>query len=54
MSVKKKVCIITAILVPESWEKTDEEIEADIRAGLRPESMPWVEKIEKITVLSGG
>lgn len=50
--MKNKVLIITAILVSESWEKTDEELEADIKAELSPKDIPWVKKIEKIKVLS--
>lgn len=38
--LKNKVVIITAILVPESREKTDEELEADIKAELNPKDIP--------------
>ena len=49
---KKKVLIITATLVPESWRKTNEELEIDIRKKLSPTEIPWAAKIEKVTVLS--
>jgi len=47
-----KVLIIAAILVPEAEEKIDAELEAEIKAKLKPKDIPWVEKIEKISVLS--
>ena len=50
----KKLLIITALLRPEASEKPDEELQADVKAKLSPEDIPWVEKIEKITVLSEG
>lgn len=52
--MKKKVVTITAILVPESWEKTDKEIETDIKKELKSGDIPWCERIEKITVLNEG
>lgn len=50
--VRRKVVIITATLVLESWEKTDEELEADITKSLSPTHIPWVAQLEKVTVLS--
>ena len=47
-----KVCIITFVLVPEADAKKDEEIEADIRTELEGK-IPWCERVEKITILSG-
>ena len=52
LNLKKKVLIITATLVPESWRRTNEELEIDIRKKLSPTEIPWVAKIEKVTVLS--
>jgi hypothetical protein len=52
--LKKKILIISALLVPESWEKSEEELEDDIRRGLSPKDIPWCEKIEKVRVLSEG
>jgi len=50
--MKNKVLIIKAKLVPESWERKDEELEAEIKAELNPRDIPWVEKIEDVKVLS--
>jgi len=50
--VKKKVCIITYILTPESWNIKDKEIEEAIRLHLKPEDIPSCKHIEKVTVLS--
>jgi len=50
--LKNKVLIIKAKLVPESMEKADEELEADIKAELNPRDIPWVEEIEDIKVSS--
>jgi len=52
--VKKKVCIITCILTPESWNIKDEEIEEAIRLHLKPEDIPFCKHIEKVKVLSEG
>ena len=51
-SMGRKVLIITAVLRPEAWEKPDEELEADIKKRLSLEDIPWVERLEKIRVLS--
>jgi len=50
--MKRKVCIITRILTPESWEMKDKEIEEAIRLHLKPEEIPYCKHIEKVTVLS--
>jgi len=52
--VKRKVCIITCILTPESWKTKDKEIETAIRLHLKPEDIPYCKRIEKVTVLSEG
>ena len=52
--IKKKLLIITAILAAEASEKSDEQLQAEIKAKLRPEDIPWAEEIEKVTVLSEG
>lgn len=48
--VKKAVIVIS--LVEESTEKTNEEIEREIFKELsgRPAKIPWMEKVEKVTV----
>ena len=50
--MKKKVCVITCILTPESWNMKDKEIEGAIRLYLKPEDIPFCKHIEKVTVLS--
>lgn len=47
---KKAVIVIS--LVEESTEKTNEEIEQDISEELtrRPVEIPWMKKVEKVTV----
>lgn len=50
--MKNKVLIIKAKLVHESWGKTNEELEAEIKTELNPRDIPWVEKIEEVKVLS--
>jgi len=52
--VKRKVCIITCILTPESWNMKDEEMEEAIRLNLKPEDIPFWKHTEKATVLSEG
>jgi len=49
---KRKIVIITAILVPEASEKTDKELEAEIRAELSSTDIPWCKRIIDIKVLS--
>jgi hypothetical protein len=51
-NMKNKVLIIKAKLVHESWGKTNEELEAEIKTELNPRDIPWVEKIEEVKVLS--
>lgn len=48
----RKKAIIVVSLVKESAEKTDEEIEREIMEELseRPPKIPWMEKVEKVTV----
>jgi hypothetical protein len=48
--VKKAVIVIS--LVNESTEKTNEEIEREIFKELskRPVKIPWMKKVEKVTV----
>ncbi|MFQ6086724.1 MAG: hypothetical protein ACE5OV_01760 [Candidatus Bathyarchaeia archaeon] len=48
--VKKAVIIVS--LVEESTDKTSEEIEKEIFKELsrRPVKIPWMEKVEKVTV----
>jgi len=50
--MKRKVCIITRILTPESWNMKDKEMEEAMRLHLKPEDIPFWEHIEKATVLS--
>jgi len=52
--VKRKVCIITCVLTPESWNMKDKEIETAIRLNLKPEDIPYSKHTEKVTVLSEG
>jgi hypothetical protein len=49
-SKHRKKVLITGILVPESWEEKDEDLEDDIRKELKARDIPWCEKIEKIKV----
>lgn len=51
-TLRRKVLILTAILVPESREKSDGELEAEVRKELDPKEIPYCEKIEHIKVLS--
>ena len=37
--MKRKVCIITRILTPESWKIKDREMEEAIRLNLKPEDI---------------
>lgn len=37
---KRKIVIITAILVPEALEKTNKELETEIKAELRSKDIP--------------
>jgi len=48
--VKKAVIVIS--LVKESTEKTNEEIKKEILKELsqRPAKIPWMKKVEKVTV----
>jgi len=50
--LKRKIVIITAILVPEALKKKDRELEAEIRAELSSRDIPWCERIKNIEVLS--
>ncbi len=50
--MKEKFLIITAMLVRESWGKTDKELEAEIRKEISPKKIPYCERIEKISVIS--
>ena len=50
-SLRKKI-VITAILTAETAQMTDKKIEGAIRFYLKAEDIPFVEKIEKIEVLS--
>jgi len=52
--VKRKVCIITCTLTPESWNMKDEEMEEAIRLNLKPKDIPYCKHTEKVTVLSEG
>ena len=52
--MKEKILVIAATLSPEANEKTKEELEVDIKANLKPEDIPWVMKIDKISVLDEG
>jgi len=52
--VKRKVCIITCTLTPESWNMKDKEMEEAIRLNLKPEDIPLCKHTEKVTVLSEG
>ena len=49
-SKRRKKVLITCILVPESWEEKDGDLENDIRKELKARDIPWCEKIEKIEV----
>jgi hypothetical protein len=48
----KKEAVIVISLVKESTEKTNEEIEAEIFKELSelPLKIPWMKKVEKVTV----
>lgn len=50
MLVKKAFIVVS--LVKESAEKTNEEIEKEILKELseRPAKIPWMKKVEKVTV----
>lgn len=52
MEKKKKILIITGILESESLARSNQDLEADIKRRLDPKDIPWVERIEKIKVLS--
>ena len=49
---KRKIVIITAILVPEALEKTDKELEAEIRAELSSTDIPWCKRTVSYTHLT--
>lgn len=47
----RKIAIMVISLVKESVEEPNEEIEEEILKELKELRIPWVEKVEKITVL---
>ena len=49
--MSKKVVIITVILKPEV-EMSDKQLEGAIRIYLKPEDIPFCERIEKVEVQS--
>jgi len=53
MSTKKAIIVIN--LVEESAEKTNEEIEKEIWQELADDMplIPWLERVEKVTVIEG-
>ena len=50
-SLPRKVAIIVVTLLKESVEKPDKEIEEEILKFLEEFRIPWMEKVDKITVL---
>ncbi len=47
----KKIAIMVLSLVKESAEKPSSEIEEEILKELEEITIPWTEKVEKVTVL---
>lgn len=47
----RKVAIIVAILAKESARKPNKEIEEEILKFLEEFKIPWIEKVDKVTVL---
>jgi hypothetical protein len=47
----RKVAIIVVILVKKSGEKPNKEIEKEILEFLEEFRIPWMEKVDKVTVL---
>jgi hypothetical protein len=47
----KKIAIIVISLVKESVKKPNEEIEEEILEEIEESRIPWMEKVEKVTVL---
>jgi hypothetical protein len=47
----KKIAIITIWIAEESVNKTNQTLEKEISEDIEKEKFPWLEKIEKVTVL---
>jgi len=47
----KKIAIIVLSLVKEGVEKSSKEIEEEILKEIEESRIPWMEKVEKVTVL---
>jgi len=47
----RKIAFVLISLVKESAEKPSKEIEEEILKELRELRIPWMEKVEKVTVL---
>ena len=47
----KKIAIMVISLVKESVEKPSKEIEEEILKEIEESRVPWMEKVEKVTVL---
>jgi len=47
----KKIAILVISLVKESGEKSSKEIEEEILKEIEESRIPWMEKVEKVTVL---
>ena len=47
----RKIAIIVVILVKESVEKPNKEIEEEIIEFLEEFRIPWMKKVDKVTVL---
>jgi len=49
--VQRKIAVITVKLVEESIEEPNEKIEEEIRKELEERPIPWIARVEKVTVL---
>ena len=50
-SLPRKIAIITISLIKESKQKLNKEIEEEILKFLEESRVPWMEKVNKVTVL---
>ena len=50
----RKIAIMVISLVEESVEKLNKEIEEEILKEFKELGIPWMEKVEKVTVLESG
>jgi len=49
--MKRKIAIISVLLVPEAESESDEELEEEIWSELEDTAIPWSERVIKVTVL---